>query len=80
MKPEGSLPCSQQPAINSYPEPDESSPHLPTVSLWSILSLSFHLCHDGKIPVIDIEVMISMNYFSSEFINGKCTFHSHIIT
>ena len=24
---EGSLPCSQQPAIGPYPEPDESSPH-----------------------------------------------------
>jgi len=29
MEPEGSLPCSQQPAIDPYPEPDASSPHLP---------------------------------------------------
>jgi hypothetical protein len=28
---EGSLPCAQQPATGSYPEPDESSPHLPTL-------------------------------------------------
>jgi hypothetical protein len=29
MKPEGSLPCSQQTATGPHPEPDESSPHLP---------------------------------------------------
>jgi len=27
MKPEGSLPCSQQHAIGPYPKPDESCPH-----------------------------------------------------
>jgi hypothetical protein len=26
MKPEGSLPCSQQPADGPYPEPDELNP------------------------------------------------------
>jgi hypothetical protein len=30
MEPEGSLPCSQEPAIGPCPEPDESSLHLPT--------------------------------------------------
>jgi len=39
MEPEGSLPSPQQPATGPYPEPDESSPQLPTVSLRSILSL-----------------------------------------
>jgi hypothetical protein len=31
MEPEGSLPCSQEPAIGPYPEPDESIAHLPTL-------------------------------------------------
>jgi hypothetical protein len=37
MEPEGSLLCSQEPAIGPYPEPDESSPdphtvfHLPVI-------------------------------------------------
>jgi hypothetical protein len=30
MKPEGSLPRSQEPATGPYPEPDASTPHLPT--------------------------------------------------
>jgi len=30
MEPEGSLPCSQQPATGPFPEQDESSPHPPT--------------------------------------------------
>jgi len=30
MKLVGSLPCSQEPASGTYPEPDEFSPHLLT--------------------------------------------------
>jgi hypothetical protein len=33
MGPEGSLPCSQQPATSLYSKPDESNPQLPTVLL-----------------------------------------------
>jgi len=32
MEPEGSLPCSQQPANGSYPEPDASSIKLSSLS------------------------------------------------
>jgi len=41
MEPEVSLPYSQQPTAGPYPEPDESSPHPPT--LRSILILLSHL-------------------------------------
>jgi hypothetical protein len=34
MEPEGSLPCSQEPSIGSYPEPDQSNPHRPILSLY----------------------------------------------
>jgi len=30
MEPEDSLQCSQEPATGPYPQPDASSPHLPT--------------------------------------------------
>jgi hypothetical protein len=33
MEPEVSLPRSQQPVTDPYPEPDESSPHFPNLFL-----------------------------------------------
>jgi hypothetical protein len=33
MEPVGSLPCSQQPSIGPYSEPDESSPDHPILFL-----------------------------------------------
>jgi hypothetical protein len=32
MEPEGSLPCSQEPSIGPYPDPDKSSPSYPILS------------------------------------------------
>jgi hypothetical protein len=33
MKPEGSLPCSQEPYTGPSPNPDEANPYHPTVFL-----------------------------------------------
>jgi hypothetical protein len=75
MEPKGSLPCSQEPATGPHPEPDESSPHFPTVfppiSLSSNLMLSSHLLflcgiyvfsQDIKIVSVDQELMSSIKF------------------
>jgi hypothetical protein len=44
MEPQGSLPCSQEPATGNYPEPHASGPHPQTLmSIRSIVILNFHL-------------------------------------
>jgi hypothetical protein len=43
MEPEGSLPCSQNPATDPYPEPDYSRPYPHSIFLRLILILSSHL-------------------------------------
>jgi hypothetical protein len=41
MEPEGSLPCLQGPSTGPYPEPDQSNPYHPKLSLLSSISLLF---------------------------------------
>ena len=46
METESSLPCSQEPATRSYPQPDQSSPrHSPQPVSWrTVVILPSHLC------------------------------------
>jgi hypothetical protein len=54
MEPEGSLPCSQELSTAPYPEPDESNPYHPILSLLrSTLIFSIHLrlgLNSGLLP------------------------------
>jgi hypothetical protein len=43
VEPKSSLPCSQEPSTRPDPEPDESGPYHPILSLRSILLLSYKL-------------------------------------
>jgi hypothetical protein len=46
MEPEGSLPCTQDPATGTYLEPDESNPHIP-IQLPQDLQNYVHRCIRG---------------------------------
>jgi hypothetical protein len=52
IEPKGSLPCTQQPTIGPYPEPDKPTPNLPkihsNISTSSELSLPF-TCRDQNV-------------------------------
>jgi len=51
MEHENLLPRSQEPAIGPYPEPDESSPHFPTLfPKIHKLFMCLTKYHDMKIP------------------------------
>jgi hypothetical protein len=38
MEPKSSLPCPQEPSIGPYPEPNQSSPYYPSLSLLRLFS------------------------------------------
>jgi hypothetical protein len=43
MEPEGSLPCPQEPSTGPSPEPDQSTPYHPILSLWDHILLTFQV-------------------------------------
>jgi hypothetical protein len=66
MKPEGSLPWSQDPATGPYPESDESSPHHHTVFIYLFI-YSFILmlfCH--------LHLALPHIFFSTSFLTKIC--------
>jgi hypothetical protein len=69
MKPEGSSPCSQEPAPYSYSEPNQLCPrHLDLICLKTILILSFHLPTD---ILIHTSILVCMCVYIYIYIYGK---------
>jgi hypothetical protein len=51
MKPEWSLPCSQQPSTGPYPEPDQSIP-----ILGCTINIQYAIWHENKLQPSDTEI------------------------
>jgi hypothetical protein len=70
MEPDGLLPCTKGTSTGLYPEPDQSSPYRPILSLRSILMLFFHLCLDLPCELFPSGIPIKILYvflFSLKF-------------
>jgi hypothetical protein len=78
MEPEGSLPCSQEPSTGPYPEPDQSSPYHPILSLRSILILSTYLCLGHPSGLFRSSFPTNMLY-ELLFSPIRATFPTHLI-
>jgi hypothetical protein len=64
-KPETALPCSQEPVIGPYPEPDEPTPN--PFSLISILILSWYL-QSG----IFLSIVVKTTFLRLFIFKNKC--------
>jgi hypothetical protein len=77
MELEGSLPCSQQSATGSYPEPDQSSPYYPSLSKIHFntrISSHIHLgLPSGGIPSASPTKILYA--FLSNHMRAKCPAH-----
>jgi hypothetical protein len=85
MEPEGSLPCSQEPSIGPYPEPDQSSPYhcipsfLRSILIWLLVYFT-HL-HSA---LIGVSSSLYYKYLNTPDISGKlaifrCTVWFHTV-
>jgi hypothetical protein len=76
MEPDGSLPWSEEPSAGPYPEPDKSSPYLPTLSLKSILELSLHLRLDLPSSLFPSSSLTNIVYaFICSLMRATCPAH-----
>jgi hypothetical protein len=74
MEPEGSLPCSQEHATDTYLEPDKSSPHLPTLFPYKLIvayKLAVIQFSDPFMCIISISTdsMLALSNIISELCN-----------
>jgi hypothetical protein len=64
LEPEGSLSCSQEPSTGPYPEPDQSSPYYPTLSLLRsnlIFSTHLRLCLPSAKQIISCWIAVGVS-------------------
>jgi hypothetical protein len=79
MEPEGSLQCLQVPITGPYPDPDASSPHLPTIFSKSILILSSRLLLDLPSDLFPSGYTIKTIYaFLISLTRATC--HAHLVS
>jgi hypothetical protein len=78
MKPDGSLPLSQESSTDLYPEPYQFNPYHPIlVLLWSVLILStyLHICLPSGLFPLGFPTSILHAFLFSPSIHATCPPH-----